>query len=248
MTETTELTENEVPLTEEVREESENLEWTSQKQESSAETWNTVVDEKAPSHPRGKWRDDHRRPRPPRREEEPKEFAEELLEVARVTRVTAGGRQLRFRASVVIGNGKGTVGLGIGKSGEVQGAIEKAVHDAKKNLITFRIVNGTIPHDVMVEFKSSSLFLHQAHPGTGIIAGGAVRKVFAVSGLKDIIAKQHGAPNKITNARVAMKALGALRPEMSSGWFLKQKVAREIIPEMTPEKIEEALNEKTKTI
>ncbi len=74
------------------------------------------------------------------------------------------------------------------------------------------MVNGTIPHEVAVNFKSSSLFLHPAHPGTGIIAGGSVRKVFAVSGIKDIIAKQHGASNGITNARVTMKALQSLKP------------------------------------
>lgn len=135
-----------------------------------------------------------------------------MIAIDRVTRVTAGGRQLRFRASVVIGDGKGRVGLGIGKSGEVQGAIEKAIRDAKKNLITFPIVSGTIPHDTFVNFKSSSLFLHPAHPGTGIIAGGSVRKILAVSGISDIIAKQHGSPNGITNARVAMKALQSLKP------------------------------------
>lgn len=144
--------------------------------------------------------------------EEAKEFKEEMLEIARVTRVTAGGRQLRFRASIVIGDGKGRVGLGIGKSGEVQGAIEKAIRDAKKNLVTFNIVNDTIAHDVSVNYKSSTLFLHPAHPGTGIIAGGAVRKICAVSGLKDVIAKQHGSSNPITNARVAMKAFAALKP------------------------------------
>lgn len=156
------------------------------------------------------------RPRGPRREggmrEEEKEFKEELLAIDRVTRVTAGGRQIRFRASIVIGDGKGRIGLGIGKAGEVQVAIEKAIRDAKKNLVTFQIINGTISHDVCVEYKASSLHILPAHPGTGIIAGGAVRKIFAVSGIKDIIAKQHGAPNKITNARVTMKALKALKP------------------------------------
>lgn len=161
--------------------------------------------------------------RRPRRDsgirEEEKEFKEELLAVDRVTRVTAGGRQIRFRASVVIGDGKGRVGLGTGKAGEVQVAIEKAIRDAKKNLITFPIVQGTIPHDVSVTFKSSSLYIHPAHPGTGIIAGGSVRKIFAVSGVKDVIAKQHGAPNKITNARVCMKALAALKPSNYSPTF-----------------------------
>ena len=162
----------------------------------------------------------------PRRDgmrEEEKEFKEELLAIDRVTRVTAGGRQIRFRASIVIGNGKGQVGFGTGKSGEVQGAIEKAIRDAKKNLITFPIVNGTIPHDVTVNFKSSSLMIRPAHPGTGIIAGGSVRKIFAVSGIKDVIAKQHGAPNKITNARVTMTALACLKPLSLVSVFSKKK-------------------------
>jgi len=113
------------------------------------------------------------RPRRDKRDgfrEEPKEFKEELLGLDRVTRVTAGGRQLRFRASIVIGDGKGRIGLGTGKSGEVQGAIEKAVRNAKKNLITIPMVDGTIPHDVQVKFKSSELYIHPAHSGTGIIA------------------------------------------------------------------------------
>lgn len=163
-------------------------------------------------------RDKGRGPRKPRRgdrkgiREEVKEFQEEILAIDRVTRVTAGGRQLRFRVSLVIGDGKGRVGLGIGKAGEVQGAIEKALRDARKNLITFPMVDGTIAHDVTANFKSSAIFIHPAHPGTGIIAGGSARKVFAVAGIKDIIAKQHGAPNTITNTRVTLKALQALKP------------------------------------
>lgn len=163
-------------------------------------------------------REKNRGPRKPRRgdrkgiREEVKEFQEEILAIDRVTRVTAGGRQLRFRVSLVIGDGKGRVGLGIGKAGEVQGAIEKALRDARKNLITFPMVDGTIAHDVTVNYKSSAIFIHPAHPGTGIIAGGSARKIFAVAGLKDIIAKQHGAPNTITNTRVTLKALQALKP------------------------------------
>ncbi len=144
--------------------------------------------------------------------EEVKEFQEEILSIDRVTRVTAGGRQLRFRVALVIGDGKGRVGLGIGKSGEVQGSIEKALRDARKNLITFPMVDGTIAHDLTASYKSSAIFLHPAHPGTGIIAGGSARKVFAVAGIKDIIAKQHGSPNTITNTRVTLKALSSLKP------------------------------------
>lgn len=169
------------------------------------------------------------RPRGNRREggmrEEEKEFKEEMLSIDRVTRVTAGGRQIRFRASIVIGDGKGRIGLGTGKAGEVQVAIEKAIRDAKKHLITFPIVNGTIPHDVAAEFKASGLYIHPAHPGTGIIAGGAVRKIFAVSGIKDVIAKQHGAPNDITNARVTIKALSLLKPVALNNSFATKKVA-----------------------
>ncbi len=177
-----------------------------------AETSPETRNERAPRSDRGPRSDRPRGRRDGGMREEEKEFQEEMLSVDRVTRVTAWGRQIRFRASVVIGDGKGRIGLGTGKSGEVQGAIEKAIRDAKKNLITFPIVNGTIPHDVAVSFKSSGLYIHPAHPGTGIIAGGAVRKIFAVSGIKDVIAKQHGAPNKITNARVTLKALAALKP------------------------------------
>ncbi len=140
-----------------------------------------------------------------------KEFQEELLGIDRVTRVTAGGRQLRFRASVIIGNGKGTVGFGMGKAGEVVVAIEKAVRDAKKNLLTFNIVDGTIAHDLTASYKAANIFIHPASKGTGLIAGGAARKVFAVAGIKDILAKQRGGNNSITNARVTMKALASLK-------------------------------------
>lgn len=191
-------------------------------------TETSVAPEATKEAPKGDRRDNGARKGGPRRDgarggirEEAKEFKEEMLEIARVTRVTAGGRQLRFRASIVIGDGKGRVGLGIGKSGEVQGAIEKAIRDAKKNLVTFNIVNDTIAHDVSVNFKSSTLFLHPAHPGTGIIAGGAVRKICSVSGLKDVIAKQHGSSNPITNARVAMKAFAALKPVSQIRTFTK---------------------------
>ena len=138
----------------------------------SAETPNSSLS--TPRGDRPPQRSGGDRPRGNRRDggmrEEEKEFKEEMLSIDRVTRVTAGGRQIRFRASIVIGDGKGRIGLGIGKAGEVQVAIEKAIRDAKKNLITFPIVNGTIPHDIAVNFKSSALYIHPAHAGTGIIA------------------------------------------------------------------------------
>lgn len=99
----------------------------------------------------------------------------------------------------------------MGKAGEVVVAIEKAVRDAKKNLLTFSIVDGTIAHDINANYKAANIFIHPASKGTGLIAGGSARKVFAVAGIKDILAKQRGANNPITNARVTMKALSGLK-------------------------------------
>lgn len=163
-----------------------------------------------------------------------KEFKEELLEVARVTRVTAGGRQLRFRAAVVVGNGKGTVGLGTGKAAEVVVAIEKAVRDAKKNLVTFPIVAGTVPHDVKANFKATSVLVHQASEGTGIIAGGAIRKLIAVSGLKDVLAKRFGGRNQLTNVRAAIKALSSLKAPGTTASFMKAAAVEAPAAEAAP--------------
>lgn len=163
-----------------------------------------------------------------------KEFKEELLEVARVTRVTAGGRQLRFRAAVVVGNGKGTVGLGTGKAAEVVVAIEKAVRDAKKNLVTFPIVAGTVPHDVKANFKATSVLVHQASEGTGIIAGGAIRKLIAVSGLKDVLAKRFGGRNQLTNVRAAIKALSSLKAPGTTASFMKATAVEAPAAEAAP--------------
>ncbi|MDD2566202.1 MAG: 30S ribosomal protein S5 [Candidatus Gracilibacteria bacterium] len=159
------------------------------------------------------------------RDAAPKEFKEELLQIDRVTRVTAGGRQLRFRASVVIGDGKGRVGLGIGKAGEVVVAIEKAVRDAKKNIIKFAIIDGTIAHNITADYKAASVMLHPASPGTGIIAGGAVRKIISVSGLRDILAKRYGSTNAITNARATLKALSLIK---TNSEFSKKSIEEEV--------------------
>ena len=144
--------------------------------------------------------------------EAPKEFTEVLLWIDRVTRVTAGWRQLRFRASVVIWNMKWTIGLWVGKAWEVVVAIEKAVRDAKKNLIKFEIDNWTIAHDIEAKYKAASVMLHPASEWTWIIAGWAIRKVLSVSGIKDILAKRYGSTNWITNALATIKALWMIKP------------------------------------
>jgi small subunit ribosomal protein S5 len=142
---------------------------------------------------------------------EVKEFEEEVIQIDRVTRVVKGGRRLRFRATLVIGNKKGKVGVGIGKSTEVTGAISKAIAEAKKNLITVPMAGQTIPHRVQVKFKSAKVMLMPAIPGTGIKAGGSVRKVIELAGIKDIMGKCFGAPNRLNNSQAAIEALKKLK-------------------------------------
>ncbi len=139
---------------------------------------------------------------------EVKEFDEEVLNLARVTRVVKGGRRMRFLATVAIGDRKGRVGIGTGKSVEVSVAIKKAVQSAKKNLISVELVNGTIPFDKMVKFKSAKILLMPAPQGTGLIAGGAFRKVAALAGITDIYAKSFGTNSSLVCAQASVKALG----------------------------------------
>lgn len=142
---------------------------------------------------------------------EVKEFDEEVLEISRVTRVVKGGRRMRFRATVVIGNRKGKVGVGIGKSDEVVMSIQKAISDAKKNMVNVRLDGKTIPHEVRTKYKSAEILLMPAAPGTGIIAGGTLRRVVELAGIKDILSKSFGTTNKIACSRAALEALKMLK-------------------------------------
>lgn len=150
---------------------------------------------------------------------EQKEFEESVIQIDRVTRVVKGGRRLRFRATVVIGNKKGKVGVGIGKSSEVTGAIQKAISQAKKTLVTVPMAGQTIPHRIQIKFKSAKLLLMPACPGTGIIAGGPLRKIVELAGVKDILSKALGNNNRVTNSQAAIMALAELKPIP----WLKQK-------------------------
>ena len=145
------------------------------------------------------------------RRREPSEYEEEVLQIDRVTRVVKGGRRLRFRATVVVGNRNGKVGIGIGKSQEVVGAIQKAINQAKKSLILVPLRKGTITHEVRVKYKTAKIFIMPAAPGTGIIAGGAVRKIAELAGIKDMLSKMFGARNRITNAKATLIALKQLK-------------------------------------
>lgn len=140
-----------------------------------------------------------------------KEFKEELLAIDRVTRVTSWGRQLRFRAVMVIWDWKGRVWLWTGKSWEVVDAIAKAVHDAKKNMVNVKIENGTVPYNVEKKFKSAKVMVHPASDWTWIIAGWSMRKVLAVAWFKDVLAKRYGSTNLINNARATIKALTSFK-------------------------------------
>lgn len=142
---------------------------------------------------------------------EPSEFSEATLSVDRVTRVVKGGRRMRFRAIVVVGNKKGKVGLGTGKATEVQVAVKKAVSAAKRAMIRIPLIKGTIPHDVELKFKAARIRILPALPGTGIIAGGALRVILEQAGVKDVLSKRFGSRNKLANAQTAMMALKMLK-------------------------------------
>ena len=147
------------------------------------------------------------RRRPNQRKREPKEFEETTISVDRVTRVVSGGRRMRFRAVVVIGNKKGKVGLGTGKANDVQSAVKKAVADAKREMINVPIVNGTIPHEIDKKFKASRIRLVPAGEGTGVIAGSSLRVILENAGIKNVLSKRYGTTNKLVNAQCTMKAL-----------------------------------------
>lgn len=146
-----------------------------------------------------------------RNKREPKEFDEEVIQVDRVTRVVKGGRRLRFRATVVIGDRKGRVGYGIGKSTEVQMAIQKAVSKAKKDLIRVPLYKGSIPHTVQRKFKAAIVLLKPASEGTGIIAGGAVRKMLDLAGVRNVLSKSLGSNNRLNTTKATFIALKGLR-------------------------------------
>ena len=168
------------------------------------------------------------------RKREPKEFEEEVIQVDRVTRVVKGGRRLRFRATVVIGDKKGRVGYGIGKSQEVQLAIQKAVSKAKRNLIKVPIYKGTIPHTIQVKFKAAKVFLRPAAEGTGIIAGGAVRKMLDLAGVKNVLSKSIGSNNRLNTTKATYEALTKLRrrPDEETDQEVAQKTSEKGKPKV----------------
>lgn len=146
-----------------------------------------------------------------RREREIPEFDQRVIDVARVARVVAGGRRFRFRATIVIGNKNGRVGLALAKGADVSQAIQKAVSRAKKSMVQIPMNGTTIPHEIQEKESGSVVLLKPAVPGTGIIAGGPVRAVVELAGIQDILSKMLGGSNKTNNAVATFNALKALR-------------------------------------
>lgn len=170
-------------------------------------------------------RDSRRRgPRPPR---EKPEFDQSIVEIARVTRVMAGGKRMSFRACVVIGDRKGRVGMGLAKAKDVPMAVQKAVRQAEKAIIKVGLRNGTIVHSVHVKLGAARIMLKPAPQGTGIISGGAVRTVLELAGIENACSKIFGSNNKVNNIRAALLALSSLKKNK----FSDAKKAKEEIKE-----------------
>lgn len=148
-----------------------------------------------------------------RPEREQSEFDQQIVDLARVTRVTKGGKQLSFRVCLVIGDRKGRVGYGVQKGSDVQIAVQKALSQAKKNLITVPMVHGTIPHRVEAKFKAGKVMIKPAPVGSGIIAGSAIRTVLEYAGVPNASAKMMGKTNnKVVNVKTTFEALSSFLP------------------------------------
>lgn len=139
------------------------------------------------------------------------EFDERILDIARVTRVMAGGKRMRFRVCVAIGDHKGKIGTGVGKGADVTAAVKKAVNQARKAIIDVPLVNDTIPHEVYNKFCAAKILFKPAAKGKGVIAGGVVRVILELAGVKNITSKILGSSNKLSNALCTIEALKSLK-------------------------------------
>ena len=157
-------------------------------------------------------RNNNRGPRRDQAPAEPKQFEELVINIDRVSRVVKGGRRFRFKALVVVGDRKTKVGVGVAKGTDVQMAVQKATDVAKKNMITIPVLNGTIPHDTEVKFSGARVLLKPAAPGTGIIAGGVVRSIIGMTGIRNLLSKSLNSTNKVNIAYATIESLRALVP------------------------------------
>jgi small subunit ribosomal protein S5 len=147
-----------------------------------------------------------------RSREKETDWQERVVQIRRVTKVVKGGKKLSFRAIVVVGNERGQVGVGVGKASDVIGAVRKGVADGKKHLVDVPLTkSNSIPHPVNGAGGGAKVMMRPAAPGTGVIAGGAVRTVLELAGVRNVLAKQLGSDNPLNNARAAVHALTTLR-------------------------------------
>lgn len=144
------------------------------------------------------------------RDETPREFDSRTLELSRVTRVTKGGKRMRFRALVIVGDHKGRVGFAVAKGADVALSVDKATRKAQKHTVTIPLVRETIPHAVEAKFAAARVLLKPAPKGTGIKAGGAVRAILEIAGVPNVVSKSLGSGNKINNVKATMQALSSL--------------------------------------
>ena len=145
------------------------------------------------------------------RERENQEFAERVIDINRVTRVVKGGKRLRFRTLVIIGNQKNQVGFGIGKASDVSQSIGKAIEKARRNLQTVTLTaEGTLPYPVEGKFKKARVLVKPAPPGTGVIAGGAIRVALELAGVKNVVSKALGSGDKVSNTVATIQALSSV--------------------------------------
>jgi len=158
--------------------------------------------------------------------EEVKEFEEVVINIDRVSRVVKGGRRFRFKALVVVGDGKKRVGVGVSKGADVQAAVTKATAVAKKNIMELNLYKSTIPHEVYAKVGGAKVLLKSAAPGTGIIAGGTVRAILNVTGVHNVLSKSLGSTNKVNTAYATIAALKQL--ESQDKWVTteNQKAAK----------------------
>lgn len=184
----------------------------------------------------------------PRHKREKPEFDQKLLDLARVTRVVKGGRRFSFRATVAIGNRKGKVGIGVSKGVDVSRAISKAAADAKKNLVNVLRTNSTISFEVREKFGAAKVMIKPAKEGKGIVAGGAMRSVVELAGIRNITAKSFGSSNKINVAKATVKALSSLEGKKADNSKKSASVKKEgdAVKENKPKQIEKISNEDKK--